>query len=90
MPDSTTGPGAGPGRGPGPLTTYLLIALLCLIWGSTWLVIKEGLRDLPPFTSCAVRFTLASAVFALLAGWLAFRGVDTSTARRAPRVPAAA
>ena len=70
MPDSTTAPEARPGRGPGPLTTYLLIALLCLIWGSTWLVIKEGLRDLPPFTSCAVRFTLASAVFALLAGWL--------------------
>jgi drug/metabolite transporter (DMT)-like permease len=35
---------------------------LCLLWGSTWLVIKFGLRDLPPFTSAAVRFALAGGV----------------------------
>ncbi|MBN2490900.1 MAG: EamA family transporter [Planctomycetes bacterium] len=40
----------------------LLIGLLCLIWGSTWLVIAEGLDDLPPFTSAALRFALAFAV----------------------------
>ena len=33
---------------PSPLTSSLLVALLCLIWGSTWLVIQEGLEDLPP------------------------------------------
>jgi len=38
------------------------IAALCLIWGSTWLVIKLGLRDLPPFLSAAARFTLAAVV----------------------------
>lgn len=35
---------------------------LCLIWGSTWLAIKVGLRDLPPFWFCSIRFVIASAV----------------------------
>jgi drug/metabolite transporter (DMT)-like permease len=49
---------------PSRRTAALVIALLCLVWGSTWLVIKFGLRDLPPFTSAAVRFTLAGLVMA--------------------------
>ncbi len=36
--------------------------VLCLIWGSTWLFIKLGLRDLPPFTFAGLRFLLASAI----------------------------
>jgi drug/metabolite transporter (DMT)-like permease len=36
--------------------------MLCLIWGSTWLAIKVGLRDLPPFSFCALRFVIAVAV----------------------------
>ena len=39
-----------------------LYALLCLIWGSTWLGIKLGLRDLPPITFAAARFLLAVAI----------------------------
>jgi drug/metabolite transporter (DMT)-like permease len=50
---------------------HLGIAVLCLIWGSTWLVISEGLRDLPPFTSLAARFLLAGGLFAAVAGPLA-------------------
>ena len=49
---------------PSPLLINLLVGLLCLIWGSTWLVIKEGLEDLPPLTSAAARFVLAFVVFA--------------------------
>jgi drug/metabolite transporter (DMT)-like permease len=41
--------------------------LLCAIWGSTWLAIKLGLRDLPPLTFAGIRFALAGAVlFAII------------------------
>lgn len=43
------------------------LSVLCLIWGSTWLVIAEGLEDLPPFTSAALRFLTAGILFALIA-----------------------
>jgi drug/metabolite transporter (DMT)-like permease len=37
-------------------------AALCVIWSSTWLVIKVGLRDLPPISFVAIRFAIAVAV----------------------------
>jgi drug/metabolite transporter (DMT)-like permease len=39
-----------------------LYILLCVIWGSTWLVIKVGYGDLGPFNAAALRFFLAGAV----------------------------
>jgi len=36
--------------------------LLCLIWGSTWIFIKLGLDDWPPFTFAGIRFLVASAI----------------------------
>ncbi|MGH9368448.1 MAG: DMT family transporter [Thermoanaerobaculia bacterium] len=36
----------------------------CLVWGSTWLVIKIGLRDLPPFHFAALRMALACLLMA--------------------------
>jgi drug/metabolite transporter (DMT)-like permease len=40
---------------------------LCGIWGSTWLAIKLGLRDLPPITFAGIRFALAGLVlFAII------------------------
>ncbi len=59
------------GRHPGPLAVNLGILLLCGIWGSTWLVIRAGLEDLPPFSSLAVRFLLAALVLAAVAPTLA-------------------
>jgi drug/metabolite transporter (DMT)-like permease len=35
---------------------------LCLIWSSTWLAIKFGLRDLPPISFVAIRFLIAVVV----------------------------
>jgi len=39
----------------------LVWLLLATIWGSTWLMIKIGLADLPPVTFAAVRFVVAAA-----------------------------
>jgi drug/metabolite transporter (DMT)-like permease len=35
---------------------------LCLVWSSTWLAIKIGLRDLPPVSFVAIRFLIAIIV----------------------------
>jgi len=51
-------------------TTLIVWLALCLIWGSTWLFIKTGLRDLPPFTFAGLRFLLASAIlWAIVIAW---------------------
>ncbi len=50
------------------MKSRLVWLLLCCIWGSTWLFIKLGLRDLPPFTFAGIRFVIASAIlFSLIA-----------------------
>ncbi len=36
--------------------------ILSLIWGSTWIFIKLGLRDLPPITFAGIRFLIAAAI----------------------------
>jgi drug/metabolite transporter (DMT)-like permease len=44
------------------MASVALYGLLCVIWGSTWLVIKLGYGGLGPFTVAALRFLLAGAV----------------------------
>lgn len=44
----------------------VVFGLLCLIWGSTWLVIKIGLAFLPPLVFAGVRFSAATMVLLLL------------------------
>jgi drug/metabolite transporter (DMT)-like permease len=51
-------------------------ATLCVVWSSTWLAIKIGLRDLPPISYAALRFVVA--IVALLA-------VSIGRARLLPR-----
>ena len=49
------------------MKSRLVWLLLCLIWGSTWLFIKLGLNDLPPFIFAGIRFVIASAIlFAII------------------------
>ncbi len=58
---------------PSPALVLSLMALLCLVWGSTWLTIKYGLRDVPPFTGAALRFLIAGLCMAVLVRALASR-----------------
>src|SRR5215470_14900071 len=41
-----------------------MYVFLCAVWGSTWLVIKIGLRDLPPLRFAAFRMALACLLIA--------------------------
>jgi drug/metabolite transporter (DMT)-like permease len=39
-----------------------VFSALCLIWSSTWVMIKVGLEGAPPVTAAGLRFIIASAV----------------------------
>jgi len=39
---------------------------LCIVWSSTWLVIKIGLRDLPPVSFVAWRFVVAVVILLVI------------------------
>lgn len=60
-------------KGPGPALATLLVALLCLVWGSTWLVIQFGLEDMAPFTAAALRFLVAACCMIVVARLLGGR-----------------
>ena len=45
--------------------TALLFALVCWIWGTTWLGIRLGLEGVPPFVGASIRMT-TSGVFLIL------------------------
>jgi len=45
---------------------HIAIAICTLIWGSTWLAIKIGLEDLPPFLFAGIRFVIASVLLLAL------------------------
>ena len=50
---------------------YIGILTLGIIWGSTWLAIKFGLEQAPPFFSAALRFIFA---FLILFVWQMIKG----------------
>ena len=60
--------------------TTLVWILLGVIWGSTWLFIKLGLEDLPPFSLAGLRFLLASAA---MWGYLVIRRIQLPRSRQA-------
>ena len=39
---------------------------LCIVWSSTWLAIKVGVRDLPPISFVAIRFVIAAGILVLI------------------------
>jgi drug/metabolite transporter (DMT)-like permease len=58
-----------------------MYVFLCAVWGSTWLVIKVGLEDLPPLWFGGLRMALACALIAPFA--LARRGRAKAPGRTA-------
>lgn len=49
----------------------LAFAIIYLVWGSTYLAIRIGVREVPPFLFAALRFLVAGIV---LYGWMIARG----------------
>ncbi len=45
----------------------LVWLFLAFLWGTTWLVVRVGLQDLPPFTFAGVRFLVAAVVLIVVA-----------------------
>jgi len=58
--------------------TLLAFAIIYFVWGSTFLAIRVGVREVPPFLFAAMRFLVAGLV---LYGWMVARG-ERSPSRR--------
>jgi len=65
-------------RASGP-NVWAALGIVYVVWGSTYLAIAIAVETLPPLLYAGLRFALAGL---LLAGWLAFRGVDLRIPRR--------
>ncbi|HEX4425314.1 MAG TPA: EamA family transporter [Terriglobales bacterium] len=53
-------------------------AMIYFVWGSTYLFIRIGVHEVPPFLLAAARFTFAGLA---LYGWMRFKGVPSPSAR---------
>ena len=58
--------------------TLLAFGIIYFVWGSTFLAIRVGVREVPPFLLAAIRFAIAGVV---LYGWTIARG-EPSPSRR--------
>ena len=56
----------------------LAFAIIYLVWGSTYLAIRIGVREIPPFLMAGVRFTIAGAV---MWAWMRATGTPSPTRR---------
>jgi drug/metabolite transporter (DMT)-like permease len=59
--------------------TLLAFAIIYFVWGSTFLAIRIGVREVPPFLLAAMRFLVAGVV---LYGWVLLQGERSPTARQ--------
>jgi drug/metabolite transporter (DMT)-like permease len=59
--------------------TFLAFAIIYFVWGSTFLAIRVGVREVPPFLLASMRFTIAGLA---LCGWAIARGERPPTARQ--------
>jgi drug/metabolite transporter (DMT)-like permease len=56
----------------------LAFAIIYFVWGSTFLAIRVGVREVPPFLLAGMRFLIAGAV---LYRWMRARGTPSPSAR---------
>ncbi len=49
------------------------VTIMCLVWGSTWFVVREGLSEMQPFGSGGMRFFLAWLLMLFIAPAIAAR-----------------
>src|SRR6266705_5106196 len=59
--------------------TLLAFAIIYFVWGSTFLAIRIGVREVPPLLLAAMRFLVAGLV---LYGWMIARGERSPTRRQ--------
>lgn len=59
--------------------TLLAFAIIYFVWGSTFLAIRVGVREVPPFLLAAMRFLVAGLV---LYGWTIARGEPSPGGRQ--------
>src|ERR1017187_2413462 len=58
---------------------FLAFAIIYFVWGSTYLAIRVGVREVPPFLLAAIRFLIAGFV---LYGWMIARGERSPNGRQ--------
>jgi drug/metabolite transporter (DMT)-like permease len=58
--------------------TVLAFAIIYFVWGSTFLAIRVGVREVPPFLLASMRFFIAGIV---LFGWLRLKGTPSPSFR---------
>ena len=59
--------------------TLLAFAIIYLVWGSTFLAIRIGVREVPPFLLAAMRFLVAGLV---ICAWMIARGERLPSGRQ--------
>jgi drug/metabolite transporter (DMT)-like permease len=59
--------------------TLLAFAIIYFVWGSTFLFIRVGVREVPPLLLAAMRFLIAGLI---LYGWTAARGEHAPSGRQ--------
>lgn len=58
--------------------TWLAFAIIYFVWGSTFLAIRVGVREVPPLILASMRFFVAGAVLFL---WLKLKGTPSPSGR---------
>ena len=64
---------------PAAWKTLLAFAIIYFVWGSTFLAIRVGVREVPPFLLAAMRFLVAGLV---LYAWMLARGERSPSGRQ--------